>query len=194
MDKRGDASKRILTVPNVLSMFRILLVPVIIYLYVIRKDETGAAVVLLISAVTDIVDGWIARTFNQVTDFGKFIDPCADKLTQFTMLCCLITKWHSMLIPATILVIKEMTDAYTSMWVIKNTNQVMGAEWHGKLATVIIHSTIVLHVIWPDIPQTATTVCIVLCAVAMLLSLMLYTIRNARAVLRSKAENQGKRQ
>lgn len=72
---------QILTIPNLLSIVRLCLIPLIIWLYCVKKDYTLAVIVILISGATDIVDGFIARHFNMVSDFGKILDPVADKLT-----------------------------------------------------------------------------------------------------------------
>ena len=182
MENGKDARKRIFTIPNLLSVIRLLMLPVIVYLYVFRHDVWGAAIVLVISAVTDIVDGWIARHFNQVSDLGKILDPIADKLTQFTMLCCLVTTWPNMILPVAMLFIKEIADSITSLWVIRRTGTVLSAEWHGKLATVIVHSTVVIHVIWRAIPPVLSDILIGMSVGTMLLSLIMYSIRNARYV------------
>ena len=86
--QRADTN-RILTLPNLLSFFRILLIPLIIWLY-FRAEYWWAFGMLLLSGATDVVDGWIARTFHLVSDFGKAIDPVADKLTQIAVLLCLM--------------------------------------------------------------------------------------------------------
>lgn len=64
--------------------------------------------VLLLSGLTDVVDGIIARKCNMISDFGKAFDPIADKLTQAAMLCCLVVRFNYMLIPLGMLVIKEV--------------------------------------------------------------------------------------
>lgn len=73
---------KILTIPNVLSFFRLCLIPVIIWMYCSKRDYVRTAVILLLSGATDILDGFIARRFNMVSDLGKVLDPVADKLTQ----------------------------------------------------------------------------------------------------------------
>ena len=79
---------KIITIPNVLSFFRLLLIPVIMWLYIVKEDPAYTMVILLLSGITDIVDGIIARKCHMVSDFGKAIDPVTDKLTQIAMLCC----------------------------------------------------------------------------------------------------------
>jgi cardiolipin synthase (CMP-forming) len=73
------ASRRILTVPNVISVVRLLLVPVFLWLLFVQDERVAAAVLLGILGITDFVDGWIARRFNQVSELGKLLDPIADR-------------------------------------------------------------------------------------------------------------------
>ena len=72
-----------MSIPNILSIFRIVLIPVFIVCYLMLPDEMGwvPALVLVVSGATDVVDGYIARHFNMVTQLGKVLDPLADKLT-----------------------------------------------------------------------------------------------------------------
>ena len=78
-----------LTIPNILSYIRILMIPLYIYLYVTADEQMEyyrAAGVLVLSALTDSLDGIIARKTGQITDLGKVIDPLADKLTQVAVI------------------------------------------------------------------------------------------------------------
>ena len=81
--------KDILTIPNLLSMLRLLMIPIFVWLYQHGHAEWTAGV-LILSGLTDIVDGYIARHFNQVSDFGKAFDPLADKLLVMAALVCLV--------------------------------------------------------------------------------------------------------
>ena len=100
---------KIITIPNVLSFFRLLLIPVIVWLYIVKKDPIWTMVILALSGITDIVDGIIARKCNMISDFGKAFDPVADKLTQIAMLFCLVSRFQWMLLPLCVLVVKEIT-------------------------------------------------------------------------------------
>ena len=97
--------KKIITIPNVLSFFRILLIPFIIWFYCYKKDYTLTLVVIIVSGLTDVIDGFIARRFNMISDFGKIFDPFADKLTQITIINCLITTYKYMIIPLVVFVV-----------------------------------------------------------------------------------------
>ena len=82
MNSNRETQNKILTIPNLLSLFRLLLIPAIIWLYTVRKDYFTAGALLILSGLTDLADGFIARRFNAVSNVGKILDPIADKLTQ----------------------------------------------------------------------------------------------------------------
>ena len=87
-----DWKKEILSIPNLLSLFRLLLIPVYITIYLnarTKDDYFLAATSLAVSCLTDMIDGKIARRFNMITTVGKLLDPLADKLTQFALILCL---------------------------------------------------------------------------------------------------------
>ena len=186
-DSTGKYQKKILTIPNLLSFFRLCLIPVIVWLYSFKQNYVWTLLVLLISGATDIIDGIIARRLNMISDFGKAFDPIADKLTQMAVLFCLVSRFPYMTIPLIILIIKEVTAAVMNMIAIKKTNEVMGAVWHGKLTTVLLYSTMVIHIIWFNIPMLVSNLLIAISTAMMLFSAVQYTLRNIRT-LRKKEE------
>ena len=181
MKKTLEKSKyqnKILTIPNVLSAFRISLIPIIACLYLINKNYMLTGILVLFSGLTDVVDGWIARRFNMISDLGKILDPVADKSTQIVVAMLLATRFRLMLLPLIVGVIKEIFMAVSGYLVVKKCGVVLGAEWHGKLATVILTLTMALHLLWYEITPEFSTATIVLSSVAIVLSLVLYAIRN----------------
>ena len=101
----------ILTFPNLLSFLRI---PMAFLFYYFYNWGNGvgvilAAVTLLVSALTDLLDGKIARHFDQVSEFGKILDPVADKITQATFILCLFQHYPSTIPLFIFFVIKEVT-------------------------------------------------------------------------------------
>ena len=90
---------QILTIPNLMSLFRLCLIPLIVWLYHEKEMYGLAAFALVISGITDVADGIVARRFDMVSDFGKAFDPVADKLTQFAMLVCLAVRFQWILVP-----------------------------------------------------------------------------------------------
>ena len=181
-EQRRDKKKEILTIPNLLSAFRLLLVPVIAWLYCGRENYPMTALVLLLSGATDIVDGFIARRFRMVSDLGKVLDPVADKLTQAVALGCLLTRFSAIWWLLAVLVVKEAVMAAMGILVIRRTGTVYGASWHGKLATCILYGVILTHIVWYSIPQQISGLLALAGAAGILLSLALYTRENIRRV------------
>ncbi len=181
--------KKIITLPNILSFFRICLIPVIVWLYCVKKDYLLTTLVLVLSAITDIADGIIARHYGMISDFGKAFDPIADKLTQFAMLLCLAFRFRLMTIPAAVLFVKEISAGIMSLMAIHSSGEVEGAVWHGKVSTALLYGTMILHLIWFNIPAMVSTSLIILCTAMMLLSAVLYAIRNLSAISSGKEAN-----
>ncbi len=171
---------KFLTVPNVLSLFRIALIPVIVWLYAISGNMVWSGVVLIVSGLTDIADGWIARHYNMVSEVGKALDPIADKLTQGAVLLCMIFRFPLLVFPFILLLAKEAFVGFTGLLLIQKSGAVYGAEWHGKAATCLIYAVLLLHLFWTEIPPAATLVSVILTSGMMLISLFLYGMRNLK--------------
>ncbi len=167
--------EQILTIPNLLSIIRLLLIPLIVYLYCVLENRNAAVIVILISGLTDIIDGFIARHFNMVSDFGKILDPIADKLTQAAVMFCLISRYKHMTALIIILVIKELVLAVFGYLAIKKKDSVNSAKWYGKVNTVILYIVMMVLILMPDLPYYIANLLIFICGAAMLLSLILYT-------------------
>lgn len=177
------------TIPNMLSMVRLCLIPLFMWLYCVRKDSLWTALVLVLSGLTDIADGYIARHFNMVSDVGKALDPIADKITQGAMLLALITQFPLMKIPFALLLVKEAIVGIGSLVVIHKTDEVHGAVWHGKITTALLYSTMILHLLWPWMPKVLSNGTIIACVIMLLVSLVLYTVRNVKAYQGEKIDN-----
>ena len=182
MNSENKTENKIVTIPNLLSLFRLILIPVIIWLYWFRKDYFPAGVLLIISGLTDLADGYIARHFNAVSNIGKILDPIADKLTQAAMLFCLVTRFPLMAAPFGFLVIKEVFIGTTGLLMIRKTGKVVGADFHGKVATTLLYAMMILHIFWIDIPSAVSAVSILICLVSMAFTLLTYGSRNMRVL------------
>lgn len=176
-----DHGKAIFTIPNLLSMFRLVLLPVLARTYM-QGQRTLTVVLLLVSAATDIVDGWVARTFHMTSDLGKALDPIADKLTQLVLLLCLALSFRSIRVLLIAMVVKELIMGLEGIVVLRATGTTYSARWHGKANTCAIHTTLLIHIIWADIPVVATTLLVCLCLMTMMLSLVLYTVDHVHRV------------
>ena len=175
-----DKGKQILTIPNLLSVFRILLIPLIVWLYCGKQDYPLAAWALLLSGATDIADGFIARHFHMVSDLGKVLDPIADKLTQTAALVCLLTRFQAVWWLLGVLVVKETVMAVMGLLVIRRTGAVYSASWHGKLATCVLYGIIFTHVVWYEMPGEISALLAGAGVAAILLSLVLYAAAHIR--------------
>ena len=181
--------KQIFTIPNFLSFLRLCMIPLIIWLYCSQENYALTAAVLVLSGITDTVDGFIARRFNMVTDIGKALDPIADKLTQASVMFCLLTRFQMMLIPLLLLIFKELCNGIMSLVVIKKTGKVCGADWHGKVCTWLLYAMMFLHIVWFDIPREWSTVLISICVIMMTVSFGLYMIRNYKMLTKEVINN-----
>lgn len=137
------------TVPNVLSLVRMLLVPLFMVLYLLEYDVWAFAV-LFISGVTDMLDGMIARRCNQITDFGKLLDPLSDKLTQVAVVICLTTRYPALLYLAIICLVKEVLQGIGGIILLRRRSAVRGSVWFGKAATVVFYVCMLIVVLWND--------------------------------------------
>lgn len=169
-----------LTVPNLLSFSRILMIPWFIRVYMYHNNCLGAAMILLLSGFTDIIDGAIARRFNMVSNLGKALDPVADKLTQIAILFCLLTRFPHMWAMTITLCVKELFIMITSLVSIHRTDEVPQADWHGKLTTAAIYAAMITHLLFPGILGTLSDILICVCVCLILISGILYGIRNIR--------------
>lgn len=131
--------------PNALTIMRFILIPVIIF-YIFTGNYILAFIFFTISAVTDVADGFIARKYNFVSNFGKLMDPLADKLTQIATLASLVI---SHIIPIWILVIvlsKEFIMIIGASF-LYGKDVVVYSKWYGKLATVLFYLAIVFSLL-----------------------------------------------
>ena len=129
-------------IPNILTIIRFLLIPIII-LFAINNNYVGVVIVLTISGITDILDGYIARKFNFISDFGKLMDPLADKATQVSLLATLALKSVIPLWIIVIVVAKEFLMVAGASF-LYGKELVVSSKWYGKLSTVLFYIAIVL--------------------------------------------------
>lgn len=166
---------QILSIPNILSFVRIALIPIIIWAYCTLGNYLLTIALIAFSGITDIIDGFIARRFNMVTDFGKALDPIADKLTQGAIMICLLTRFPLMWLLLILLAVKEISSFILRLILFTRTEAVYGSHWHGKLATIMIYATVALHIIWATIPPAFSGALIVITSAVMFFSFAMYT-------------------
>ena len=165
---------QILTIPNLLSLIRLLMIPLIIWLYCKTQQYGAAVIVILLSGLTDIVDGFIARKYHMVSDFGKILDPTADKLTQAALILCLSVRYQLMVPLIITFAIRELFMIVMGYITIKKYNQVNSAQWYGKTTTVVLYTVMTLLILFPGIPELTANCMILFCGVVMLVTFVLY--------------------
>lgn len=169
--------KDLFNIPNCLCYFRILLIPVFFVFYFQadgQMDYLISAFILILSGITDFLDGYIARHYHMVTDFGKLIDPVADKLTQFSVAVVLVYTYSWMWLLVAIIIVKDVMIALASLYLFGKGAKITGASWWGKIATVFFYIVVIL-LIGLHIPDSIIpTILILICSVFMFLSMVLY--------------------
>lgn len=128
-------------VPNILTLIRFFLIPFILY-FILTQQYIAAVVMLTVSGLTDVLDGIIARKFNCITNFGKLIDPLADKTTQISILAALTFKGIIPLWMLLIVFVKEFAMIAGASF-LYGKELVVSSKWYGKLATVLFYIAIV---------------------------------------------------
>ena len=190
------SKKDLLTIPNILTYFRLILVPVFIILYV--KFDTfpqnlWAIVCVIISALTDIADGKIARRTGQITDIGKILDPVADKMMEFAMMLCVAFRYPPVIILFIVFAIKEIVSLCFSGYLFKHDKNIGGAMWCGKLCTVILYAVLLIFLVVPNglIPQPVQIIMILVSLTAMIIAFAVYMHAYANLLKELKKEQHG---
>lgn len=132
-------------IPNILTILRFIFIPVILY-FIFTGNYILGFIFFTISGITDILDGFIARKFNLISNFGKLMDPLADKLTQISVLATLVTVKIIPVWILTIVILKELIMVVGASF-LYGKDVVVYSKWYGKLATVLFYVAIVISLI-----------------------------------------------
>lgn len=174
-----DWKKDILTIPNLLSLFRLILIPVYVVIYLHAEDAKDyylAATILSVSCLTDLIDGKIARHFNMISSLGKILDPVADKATQFTLIICLMMKYPVLKYLVFLFVLKESFQLIAGSLRLRKKKMLKGALISGKICTTVLFVSLILMVMLPGLNPDVVNIITLIDAVFMLISLSEYVI------------------
>ncbi len=167
-------------IPNILTIIRFILIP-FIFTSVVNNDYLVALIIFTISAITDVLDGYIARKYNYITDLGKLIDPLADKLTQVSLLLSLSILGILPCWIFAIVFIKECVMVISASLLYKRKDVVVYSKWYGKLATVLFYLAIVVSLIvnqfHVQMPFRIDLYLYYLAILATIFSLIMYSIK-----------------
>ena len=172
-----DWKKEILTIPNILSLFRLLLIPVYVTIFLNAREQSDyyiAAGILAVSCLTDLIDGKIARHFNMISTLGKILDPLADKATQFTLILCLALKHPVLWYLVTIFVIKESYQLIAGGLRMRKGKMLKGALLSGKICTTVLFLSLIIMVMFPTLSTANITAITIVDIIFMAISLANY--------------------
>jgi cardiolipin synthase len=144
----------------------------------IKAEQPGeymrAAAIVLASGLTDFLDGFIARTFDMVTEFGKLIDPMADKLTQAALLFVLVVKIKYMFLLTILFVVMQLFMLVAGLAMLKKGKRLNGSKWFGKVSTTVFYAVMLVLVALPKLRQSTINVLLLICGSFLALSFVLY--------------------
>ena len=174
-----DWKKEVFTIPNLLSLFRLALIPIYVVIYLNAEaawEYFLAAGILAVSCLTDMIDGKIARHFNMISTVGKILDPIADKATQFTLTLCLSIKYPVLRWVLVLFVIKAGFQAIAGFVNLRKGKMLPGALFAGKVCTTVLFISLILLVLIPKMPSDVVDVIALIDVVFMGISLVNYIL------------------
>jgi CDP-diacylglycerol--glycerol-3-phosphate 3-phosphatidyltransferase len=173
-----------MNLPNKLTVLRVILIPVFLVFLMVPDIPCGKWIALgifIAASLTDTADGMIARKYNLITNFGKFMDPLADKLLVCSALICLIEldqlpAWYVIIIIAREFIISGFR------LVAADNGIVIAASWWGKFKTVFQMFTVMLLIINIPALKMITDIFAVIALVLTIVSLIDYMAKNIRVI------------
>ena len=149
-----DWKKDLFTIPNMLSLLRLMLIPIYISIY-LNADSSReyflAGGILVVSCMTDMIDGQIARRFNMISNVGKILDPIADKMTQLTLTVCLSLRYPVLRLVLILFLAKEVFQAVSAFIMFRRGKALPGSIPAGKICTAVLFISFILLVLLPDL-------------------------------------------
>jgi len=182
-----DWKKEILTIPNLLSLFRLLLIPVYVVIYLNATEQAHyyiAGGILAASTLTDLIDGKIARRFNMISNVGKVLDPIADKLTQFALILCLAKNHKVLWVILALFVLKEIFQLVAMCVFLRKGKMLSGALLSGKICTAVLFVSLIVLVLMPDIDKQLAMVISLVDGALLLIAFVHYALTYFRQTSR----------
>jgi CDP-diacylglycerol--glycerol-3-phosphate 3-phosphatidyltransferase len=168
----------VLTIPNLLSVFRLVLAVVFMGIYQrcggMEENRVLLTGIMILSGVTDFLDGKIARKYNMVSELGKILDPFADKVTQGALLLCLSSKYKLVRALFVFLLLKEWYTTVQGMKTSIKRKVNDGAQWYGKISTAVFYVIMIALLVFPQISDKTANILLLCCGGFMLLSFVMY--------------------
>ncbi len=185
------SKKDILTIPNIMTYFRILLVPAFCVVYLNAQSIKGhiwSIAIVAASAVTDVFDGIVARKTGQVTDLGKILDPVADKAIEFAMLFCVVVRYRKVTWLIIIFAVKELVSLAFSGYLFLNDKNIGGAIWAGKICTVVLYAALLAFIVLPEVSSRAEIIIVLITGAFMVLAFVVYMSAYIKLLIQLRKE------
>ncbi|RDW17418.1 CDP-alcohol phosphatidyltransferase family protein [Oceanobacillus chungangensis] len=170
-------AREVFSIPNILSYIRILFIPIFLYLYLNAtesKDYYVVGLIIILSALTDLFDGLIARKFNQITELGKIVDPVADKLTQIAIVIALMLRYQFMWVLVILFIVKELFMVINGLILLRKGKKLDGAKWFGKVSTAVFYIAMGVLITFSDLHPNIAAVLMIVTGIFLALSFVLY--------------------
>lgn len=174
-----DWKRELFSIPNLLSFFRLVLIPVYAYIYLNATQAYQyfiAGSIMAVSCLTDMIDGKIARHFNMITTLGKILDPVADKVTQFTLTLCLSLKYPVLLPVLSLFVVKEGFQLIAGLFFWRKGRMLPGALMAGKVCTTVLFISLIALVLFPSMNPAAVNLIALVDSVFLFISFINYIL------------------
>ncbi|MBR5048595.1 MAG: CDP-alcohol phosphatidyltransferase family protein [Erysipelotrichaceae bacterium] len=156
MELKDMKLKDYFNIPNLLSYIRLIMLPVFLLMYrraTDTSDYVRAFAVLGVAMFTDALDGYIARKFNMITQWGKIIDPVSDKLLQGILAIAVMGNYPPMKLFVIIFAVKEIYMSIMNLWLVRYDPEIVRARLFGKIVTVLIDVAVGLLLIFTKVPS-----------------------------------------
>ena len=162
------------TTANKITVLRIILIPVFL-IFAYGEHRATALIVYLIACVSDFADGYIARHYNQITNFGKFMDPLADKMLVLAAMCWFIENGQMPGWIVAVVLFREFAVSGLRLIAVEQ-NRVIAAAWSGKIKTATTMVALALMMVFPV--RWLNVVCSILILITTVYSGVEYFVKN----------------
>ncbi len=160
-------------IPNYITTFRLILVPFFVY-YLLKEMVIIAFLIFAIASWSDVLDGYLARKFNVISNYGKIVDPLADKALQLSAVITLCIIGRLRLIFILVLILKEILLILGGVIIYKK-KYIVPAKWYGKASSFLIN-TVIATIILFTLPQLVIDILMIISIIAMVFSLFMYIV------------------
>lgn len=174
-----DWKKEIFTIPNQLSLFRLILIPIYVHIYLHAKTDRQyilAGTIMAVSCITDMIDGKIARKFNMISNVGKVLDPMADKITQLALILCLSAKYPILYPVLALFLVKEILQLFLFLFHLKKGKALPGALMAGKICTTVLFISLIALVLFPHMNEALVDLLVLMDSGFLLFSFVSYIL------------------